>query len=152
MDFLTDKMLGKLARWLRFLGFDTSYPEVLADKDLIELAKSENRVLLTRDKELAKSKEVQTLYIDSEDVEEQIVQVMKDLNLKPTNLLTRCSLCNSPLEDIGKNKVQGKVPEKVYELQDKFWICKGCGKYYWPGTHYDNILKQLEKIGISNGS
>ncbi len=57
MKFLADNMLGSLARWLRFLGFDTAYPDVLTDKDLKELARQENRVLLTRDKELSKAKE-----------------------------------------------------------------------------------------------
>jgi uncharacterized protein with PIN domain len=152
MFFLADKMLGKLARWLRFLGFDTSYPEVLSDKELIELAKRENRILLTRDKEVSETNKVQTLYIKSEDVEDQIQQILQDLNLKPKSVLSRCSLCNTPLEEVSKNSVEGKVPEKVFEVQDKFWFCNRCKKFYWPGTHYENILKKIEKFGISNDS
>lgn len=151
MNFLADHMLGKLARWLRFLGFDTVYPEVLPDDALIELAKREKRILLTRDKGLADTKEVQALYITSEDVNEQIVQVMQEFKLIPNDILSRCSLCNTLLIEVSKEDMEGKVPEKVYEMQERFWSCKGCGKYYWPGTHYENILKKLHMLGLSEG-
>ncbi len=151
MNFLADHMLGKLARWLRFLGFDTVYPDVLPDHELIELAKKEKRILLTRDKSLANSKEVRALYIDSENVEEQLVQVMQEFELKTKNILSRCSLCNTLLIEVSKEDVEGKVPEKVYEMQERFWSCKGCGKYYWPGTHTENILKKLRMLGLSEG-
>lgn len=146
MKFLADHMLGSLARWLRFLGFDTAYPEVLSDKELEELAAAEDRVLLTRDKELANSKDVQALYIQSTDLDEQLMQVIMTYNLEITHELSRCSLCNTPLIQVNKNQVKDKVPERVYEWQNQFWECTHCNKYYWPGTHYINIKSKLAQL------
>ena len=146
MKFLADNMLGSLARWLRFLGFDTAYPDVLTDKDLKELARQENRVLLTRDKELSKAKDIAVVYIESIDLKEQLVQVVANYNLKITSAFSRCSLCNSLLDPVDKKEVEGKVPEKVFNLQDEYWECQKCKKFYWQGTHYQGIKKKLEEL------
>jgi uncharacterized protein with PIN domain len=146
MKFLADHMLGSLARWLRFFGFDCAYPDALSDKELKEIAKKEERILLTRDKELSRAKDITTLYIESTDMEEQLVRVVLEFHLKPTDALSRCSLCNSILEKIEKSEVKGKVPENVFSLQNEFWKCNRCGKYYWKGTHYQGIKKTLEEL------
>jgi len=146
MRFAADNMLGSLARWLRFLGFDTAYPGVLTDKELAEFAKKEDRILLTRDKELAKAKGISALYVESTDVDEQLEQVMMTYDLEIENELSRCSLCNTILVPVEKEGVKDKVPEKVFEIQNEFWECRQCKKYYWPGTHYKNIKNKLEKL------
>lgn len=146
MKFLADNMLGSLARWLRFLGFDTTYPVLLSDKDLKELAKQENRVLLTRDKELSKAKDIAVAYIESIDLKEQLVQVITSYDLKIISAFSRCSLCNSKLDPVDKKAVEGKVPAKVFKLQDEYWECQKCKKFYWKGTHYQGIKKMLGEL------
>ena len=149
MIFIADHMLGSLARWLRFLGFDCTYPKVLPDRNLIAMAKQEGRTLLTRDKELAKTNEVTTLYIESVDLEKQLAQVFEVYNLRIDSAFSRCSLCNSILKPVKKSDVKGKVPEKVFLRQNEFWNCPECKKYYWHGTHYQGIkakIKELEGI------
>lgn len=146
MKFLADHMLGSLARWLRFLGFDTAYPEVMPDKEIKEMAKSEKRVLLTRDKELSKVKDITALYIESAVLEEQIAQVVRKYNLKNTGAFSRCSLCNSLLKPVEKKEVEGKVPEKVFAIREKFWVCPNCMKYYWQGTHYEGIKRKIQEL------
>lgn len=146
MRFLADHMLGSLARWLRFLGFNCAYPDVLPDKRLKELAQNEDRIILTRDKELSKAKDVKALYITSLELEEQLLQVISQYDLKSDNAFSRCSLCNSELIKIEKQHLKGKVPEKVYERQNEFWECKGCQKYYWKGTHFEKMVKTLKEL------
>ena len=146
MKFLADHMLGSLAKWLRFFGFDTAYPKVLPDKELIALAKREERIVLTRDKDLANVKGIDALYIESTDLEEQLTEVIVRYNLKITKEFSRCSLCNSILIEVEKSQVKGKVPEKVYNWQDEYWECPKCKKYYWQGTHFKGIKEKLEKL------
>ncbi len=141
-------MLGSLARWLRFFGFDTAYPDVLPDKGMVELAKREDRIILTRDKELALNKDVRTLYLESTDLDNQLITVISELKLRITGAFSRCSLCNSILLEVEKKQIEDKVPERVYSQQERFWECKTCQKYYWQGTHYQGIE---EKINILLG-
>ncbi|MEE9152304.1 MAG: Mut7-C RNAse domain-containing protein [Thermoplasmata archaeon] len=146
MKFLADHMHGSLTRWLRFFGFDTAYPQVLPDEKLIAIAKREGRILLTRDKDLARVKGIEALYIESTDLEEQLVQVIARFNLKITKAFSRCSICNSILTKVKKTHVKGKVPEKVYAWQDEFWKCEKCDKYYWQGTHFKGIKDKLDEL------
>ncbi len=152
MKFLADRMLGKLAKWLRFLGYDTLYPEALNDNDLIGICKAEQRTLLTRDKELVKSKQKlkgvpAIYYLKSHDIDLQLKQLIQDLNLEfGDEVLTRCAECNALLTEIAKNLVKGQVPNGVYERQNKFWHCSGCDKYYWQGSHFDQIQEKLELL------
>jgi uncharacterized protein with PIN domain len=146
MRFLADHMLGSLARWLRFLGFDTAYPDVLVDKELRELAKNEDRILLTRDKDLANAKGIESLYIESTELEEQLIQVLSHFKLKIDSAFSRCSLCNDVLVFVGKNEVRGKVPERVYESHCEFLRCNKCQKFYWEGTHFNGIRKKIQEL------
>lgn len=146
MKFLADHMLGSLARWLRFLGLDTAYPDVTPDKELVALANSEKRVLLTRDKDLAEVMGIKTLYIQSINLDEQLTQVVTTFNLKGTFAFSRCGICNSILVKVEKESVEGKVPEKVYAWQDEYWECTTCGKYYWQGTHFKGIKAKIDAL------
>ncbi len=146
MKFLADHMLGSLARWLRFFGFDTIYPDVLSDSNLIDLGKREGRTILTRDKELAQIKDVETLYIESVDLEKQLTQVMEKFHLKIEDAFSRCSLCNSMLISVDKFEIKANIPENVFLWQDEFWMCEKCKKYYWQGTHYQKIKERLAKL------
>jgi uncharacterized protein with PIN domain len=137
-------MLGKLAKWLRFMGHDVLYPKTMDDKDLIELSRKDSRLLLTRDKELAKVKDLDVLYIKSENLNDQLEQLVSELHLSETNQeFNRCPECNELLKFIDKGSVKSKVPPGVYENQEEFWYCKTCQQYFWRGTHYYKIKDKI---------
>jgi uncharacterized protein with PIN domain len=146
MRFIADHMLGSLARWLRFMGYDTVYPGPMNDRDIVHLAKEEGRVLLTRDRELSKARSVESLYIESTDLENQLDQVLSKFMMTGKISLSRCSLCNSVLELVEKEGVKEFVPERVFELRDSFWYCRKCHKYYWAGTHFEKIMEKIRKL------
>ena len=146
MKFVCDRMLGTLARWMRLFGFDVQYPEEMSDKELAELAHAEGGILLTRDKMLAAGKQ-DVLLIKSDVWEEQYAQVSKKFDLRIDNPMSRCSLCNEPINEVTKQDVEGRIPERVYERQDEFWHCPKCDKYYWKGTHWDGIMEKGRKLG-----
>jgi len=150
MKFLCDQMLGTLAKWLRICGFDTYYAKRhMKDKELIEIAKKENRVLVTRDKELVyncKRELVKSMKIETKDLDEQIKDVLKNADIDKKLVLTRCSICNNQLEKILKKDVREKVPEKVFENNNEFLYCKRCDKIYWKGTHYEKMLDKIDEL------
>ena len=138
-------MLGKLAKYLRFLGYDTYYPKKgMEDDELIRIAREENRIIITRDKELAKRSD--GFYVTSENYLEQLKMVIEKFKLSDENMLTRCSVCNEPLVPVEKEKIKDKIPPYVYEHNDEFYICPKCGRVYWWGTHTDRIEKTLREI------
>jgi hypothetical protein len=147
LKFLLDNMLGKLAKWLRILGYDAVFLETNYDDELIELAMEEKRILLTRDQKLAKNFMVPTLLIKSEKVDEQLLQVVKRYGLEmEEHLLTRCPKCNLPLKQIDKEDAREFVPEMVYNSYEEFWMCSSCQRRYWSGTHWQNIKKKVSMI------
>ncbi len=151
LKFFADRMLGKLARKLRILGFDTLYFKD-ADENTV-LRKSTGRILLTRDRSLylkAKKLGYEVVFLRSDSWRSQLKMLA---NIYPIVSLarpfTRCSICNSPLRTARKEEVKGKVPEYIYKTVEEFKICEGCGKIYWRGTHVDLILEELEKtVGL----
>jgi len=150
MKILCDQMLGTLAKWLRIMGFDTFYANAeMSDEDLLNIAKGENRTIFTRDKELiirGKKKNLNVIAIETTDLDLQLNQVLKHVNINENSVLSRCTLCNTLLDTIEKNKVQGKVPSKVFENNEKFWFCSKCNKFYWMGSHYNEMIDKIDKI------
>lgn len=150
MKVLCDQMLGTLAKWLRICGFDTLYDhEDVTDDDLLKQAELENRLIISRDKELifrGKRRNLSVLELYTTDIDEQLQQVLKKITLDEKNILTRCTLCNSMLLPIVKEKVEGKVPQNVFESNQQFWYCSTCQKYYWMGTHYQHMLKKIKHL------
>ena len=145
MKFLCDQMLGTLARWLRFLGYDTAYPEALDDTKMIGLAAGEGRTLLTRDRELS-SRVPDATYVESDDPDEQLVQVARAFRLTAESALSRCSVCNSPIDTIPKEVAKQHVPQGVYDRHREFWRCGQCGRFYWQGSHYDRVLAKVGQV------
>lgn len=139
-------MLGKLAKWLKILGFDAVFFSKIEDKELMAIAQKEDRILLTRDTGMVKrAKIVETLFIDSESWKEQIKQVLDHFNLwddvKPNS---RCIECNFPLKEISKERAKNLVTPFVYKTADTFALCPECERVFWRGTH----LQDMEfKIG-----
>lgn len=146
MKFICDHMLGTLAKWLRLMGFDVLYPGPIPDSEMKEIAAKEGRIILTRDKELSSTEKAQTLYVESDNLEEQLLFTVSALELKIKNPMSRCSLCNSLIQRVERESVMGKVPEGVLSRQKEFWFCPRCKKYYWQGSHWDRIVKMIEKI------
>ena len=146
MKFLADTMLGRLATWLRLLGYDTLYLADASDAELARRARVEQRVLLTRDVELTRRRGVRALLIESEHIEEQIQQVFHTLHLTARDAFSRCAACNCVLEDIRKEQVRGKVPPYVFHTQERFRRCPQCARIYWRGTHWARILGHLQDL------
>ena len=150
MRLSCDQMLGTLAKWLRILGFDTFYEkDAMTDDELLYIANNEKRIIISRDKELivrGKKKNLTTIKITTTDLDEQLHQVLKLILIDEQYVLSRCTLCNTILETRTKRSAEGKVPEKVFENNDKFWFCKKCNKYYWKGSHYEKIINKIEEI------
>ncbi|MEF8848093.1 MAG: Mut7-C RNAse domain-containing protein [Candidatus Thermoplasmatota archaeon] len=148
--FLCDQMLGTLAKWLRLLGFNTSYIKSgIEDDFLLKIAKEEKRILVTRDLELsfrAKRKNIDVIHIKKTDTESQLLKVLKDKSIKKKSIFSRCTICNTSVEKIEKEQISEDVPDRVFNNNKNFWICPKCEKIYWQGTHCDMILKKVEKI------
>jgi len=141
--FLVDRMLGQTAKWLRLLGIDAEYAPKGEDEKLLEIAEEEDRIIITRDKELGREENV--MLVEKEPPESIIKYVLqeREVEIKP---LSRCSKCNGEVEKIEKKEVEFKVPEKVYELNDEFWHCSRCDQYYWKGSHWEKIMKKIDEI------
>ncbi len=150
MKFLCDQMLGTLAKWLRIYGFDTFYANSkITDEELIEISKIEKRVLISRDKELiqiAKRENIKTIELKTIDIDEQLISVLDDLKFDKTQILSRCIKCNSEVEEINKNEIKKKVPNKVFENNKEFWFCKNCSKIYWKGSHYEKMIEKINNL------
>lgn len=149
-NVIVDQMLGSLAKWLRILGVDTYFAKnTIMDEDLLQIAKSEKRILITRDKELiirAKKHKIPTISIHSTDLDEQLRTVLKQLPIDTNKFFSRCTICNTPVDNVEKKSVTQFVPKKVLSTKDKYWYCSTCDKYYWQGSHYDKIQKKILTI------
>lgn len=148
MRFIASRELGRLAKWLRILGFDTAYFRDNNKSSFIITALRDNRIVLTRNKILLKDKALNSLFIKSEVLEEQLKQVFADLKIEYSEckMFTRCILCNQPLGHVDKKDVVSKVPQYVYDTQEEFSRCPECSRVYWQGTHWGNVQEILEKV------
>ena len=120
--FIADVMVGKLARWLRVLGFDVAYSNKYQDDEIIRIAGAENRIILTRDTGLAARRHnCQCLLIESGDYAAQIRQVLRSHDLKDFNVFSRCLQCNTLLEDVDKEAVFDKILlHRIGDLEESF--------------------------------
>ena len=141
-------MLGRLARWLRFLGFDTLYYSDVSDSRLIRIAREQNRFVLTRDTRLVRIRAVKDyLLIKTNDSYNQILEVITTLNLREFNPFSICVECNGQLTRISdKTEIMDLVPEFVYLNFNLFLKCSNCGKIYWEGSHPQKFKEKLSEI------
>lgn len=146
--FLLDGMLGALARWLRICGYDAEYLRDASDEELITRAVDEGRVLLTRDRLLhrkAVKAGVEAFLVEGDDDAEKLASVSRRFSLKLDPNRSRCPQCDAALIAVDREAVQGKVPPRTFEAYDEFWVCRSCGKVYWRGSHWRNIIETVEE-------
>jgi len=149
VTFVADCMLGRLAKWLRILGFDVLYFSKAEDRELVAVARREGRVLLTRDTGLIErtAKRPNRLFIRSDEWEDQVVQVLDEFELwdkvRPN---TRCIPCNLPLKPISRERARNLVTPYVCEHAGSFAVCPGCGRVFWQGTHYGDMERKVERL------
>ncbi len=145
--FAADRMLARLARWLRLLGADTIFDPSIDGAAMLRRARDEGRVLLSRDKRLCTAPEV--VFIESNAFRDQIRQVFALHPFDPRkDAFTRCSRCNSPLRAVGREIVRLRVPPFVYASNPKFAECPGCGRLYWGATHPERVIRELDAMGL----
>jgi uncharacterized protein len=155
--FIADNNVGKLARWLRRIGYDTLLFKQKDDGEMIKIALSENRVILTKDAQFMKRRlvtngKLKTIHIKQDDPELQVQEVVKTLSLnyhfKPFSL---CLECNRELIARGKEEVKNLVPAHVFETQTQYTQCPACQRIYWPGTHWQSMGKKLRDLQGGGG-
>ena len=146
--FVLDVHLGRLAAYLRMLGFDTVYANRVSDLELVRISAQERRVLLTRDRGVLKHSAVMHGYwLRETNSRRQATEVVRRFDLiRSLRLLTRCMVCNELLRDISKAEVGARAPERVLEWADEFRECPGCRRVYWEGSHYRRMKEWIEEL------
>jgi uncharacterized protein with PIN domain len=145
-------MLGTIAKKLRILGFDSKYSAIIDDEDLILVAKKENRIIITKDHQLAnnaKKHDVLAIEISTHTEKEQMIEIAKKMGWEKFEFNvynTRCPVCNGSLQIIEKDQVTDRVPPKIIQNAKKFWSCSDCQHIYWEGTHIRNLKKHIDEI------
>jgi uncharacterized protein with PIN domain len=146
--FVADVHLGKLARHLRMAGFDTQWSNDWDDDEIVERSLAERRTILTRDKGMLRRREVERGYfVRATESEKQLAEVVRALQLE--RLVTpfvRCRECNVILEEVAKESVIGRLPEKVRGCYERFKRCPGCDRVYWEGTHFARMQGVLSRL------
>lgn len=135
-------MLGRLARWLRLMGYDAAYWRDGSDEELMAAARAEGRLIVTRDHALAGRRGVQALLVAAESLDGQIAEVQAALAGHPEPF-TRCPECNGALAELPHAAARDLVPPYVWHTQSQFRHCPGCGRVYWKGTHWPAMAARL---------
>ncbi len=148
--FIADVNVGKLAKWLRMVGFDTLSFDGIEDSELVIIAKNEGRIVLTRDtgiiaRKLIAGGQVKGILIESDRLNWQIKQVIKELKIDYSQIkpLTICLECNQLLVSRERAEVKDRVPPYVYETQEQFVECPQCNRIYWKGTHWEAMQRKI---------
>ncbi|NBJ16934.1 MAG: hypothetical protein FNP40_15530 [Dehalobacter sp. 4CP] len=146
--FILDVHLGRLAKYLRLCGFDTLFSAFYEDREIIETARQENRIILTRDRLLLKAAgEARGYQVKSQYHDEQLREVFERFNLKEyVNLFSRCISCNTRLEEVEKEVIADRLLADTRRYFSSFKRCPQCDRIYWEGSHYDNMKKSLAPL------
>ncbi len=154
LKFIVDNNVGKLAKWLRIMGYDTLFFNGSNDSRMIAIALAEERVVLTKDTQIMKRGVItrgrlKAIFILSDEPELQMHQVIDALHLdcrfKP---FTICLECNQPLLEKSKQQVKELVPPYVFQTQNQYMECPTCHRIYWRGTHWQAMTEKLRKLSI----
>jgi uncharacterized protein with PIN domain len=145
--FTAERTLGKLAKWLRILGFDTYYAPDVSEKKLINADKK--RILLTRTQRIRDMNiSKKCIFIASNDPFEQLREVIQALGITQKDIrpFSRCIRCNSLIRQVQKDSVRKMVPDYVWETHDTFRMCVLCRRIYWPGSHTRRSLDIVKRF------
>lgn len=148
MKFIADAMLGRLAKWLRLLGFDVLYYPDIEDREVIRISLEHDRTILTRDTHMLQSRGARdAVFIRSDHISQQLLEIKDMLALHDSDLGERCIVCNGNLHKVSdRGEVQDLVPDYVYHNFESFMRCNVCGKVYWEGSHYKKIRERIGEI------
>lgn len=152
--FLADVMLGRLARWLRALGYDAVYTREPINSKLMVSAYKEGRIMLTRNKKLYKRVGAKgAILIDFDCFREQVQEVISTLGLEYDEgiFFTRCLDCNIPLVPLQRDEARQKVPPFVFYNINTFRACPRCRRIFWSGTHIDEMKKLIDTFWVKKG-
>jgi uncharacterized protein with PIN domain len=146
--FILDVHLGKLSTFMRMLGFDTLYSNTYVDEDLVKIALSEGRIILTRDRELLKRRAItHGAFVRSKDSRKQLAEVIERFHMKGRiRPFSRCLRCNALLADVERREITGRVPSFVEENYDAFKLCVECGRIYWKGAHWRSMKRIVDRF------
>ena len=149
--FIVDTNVGKLARWLRMMGYDTLFINPIDDEGLIAIGLKENRVVLTKDTQImmrrvVTSGKLKVVLIEGDDPKDQLRQVAWTMRLNQERKFTLCLECNEPLVPRSKEEVRESVPPYVFKTQSQFVECPSCHRIYWRGTHWQRMKGELETL------
>jgi len=154
LKFIVDNNVGKLAKWLRIMGYDTLFFNGSNDSRMVAIALAEERVILTRDTQIMKRRVVtsgrlQAILIQTDEPERQMYQVIDSLLLDcQSKPFTMCLECNQPLMEKSKQQVKDLVPPYVFQTQNQYMECPKCHRIYWRGTHWQRMTEKLKKWTI----
>ena len=150
--FIVDAMLGNVAKKLRLLGYDSKYFADIDDDNLVDIARKEDRIIITKDVELSRRTKklgLNVIPVTNQNEIELFRNIAIRANLEISKINgdnARCPKCNSITTLTDKRTIKEKIPEKVYQINDKFWICDNCNQVYWEGTHIENLQEFVNKI------
>jgi uncharacterized protein with PIN domain len=146
--FIADINLGNIVKYMRALGLDLYYDSLLSTREIIEISKRENRIILTKSSKLLKFKDVSHgIYIRNGTTTEQIRRIIDYLDIKDDiKPFSRCLRCNALLNIVLKENILGRIPPKTIEFCDEYVQCQSCNKIYWKGTHFINMKKVVKQI------
>jgi len=148
MTFVADCMLGRLAKWLRALGYDVLYMRRLDEQPALRFIERK-RIILTRNTRLkSRLPKDKAILIEHDRVEDQLVQLARlgTIKFDPNTAFGRCMRCNLPLKLVSRLEVADLVPEHIYNSYSFFHSCPVCGRIYWPGTHHERMKELLERF------
>jgi len=148
--FILDAHLGKLAKYLRLLGFDTIYRNDLDDNEIIDIASGEGRIILTRDKLLLKSKRItHAYYVRATDKHDQLREVVLKFDLySQFKSFTRCMTCNAGLVPKQKQEIAQYAPEEILRIYNEFFFCPTCRKVFWKGSHFHRMEAYIRNLTV----
>ena len=148
VTFAVENTLGKLAKWLRILGFDTIFDRGICGREFFRSA-SPDRVLLTRTRKVKKRyRSERLLMIQANEPRQQLLEVIRSLDIRPEDVrpFTRCVACNQLIVSVEKSRVRDSVPDFVYENHDRFRQCPRCHKVFWSGSHASRVTQRIGQL------
>ncbi|MBN1642723.1 MAG: Mut7-C RNAse domain-containing protein [Anaerolineae bacterium] len=149
---LADAMLGRLARWLRLIGYDTVYAQGWPDHQVAARARAEGRIVLTRDRELARRRGIRCLLIEGHMLEAQLTELWTTIPLPSGPMPPRCPRCNAALEVLPPAAAQDRVPPYVFRTQTTYRRCPECDRVYWQGSHWRHVQQIIERVRARLGA